>query len=311
LADADDAGAFARTLARVAPQQESAATPIDVFAIEHHVVRMTQRYVDTLDRWREQAAGVLDIPAARQDRYSLRAMLRGAAEGAPPSTRLGGSLPSASLRQPALARLAVASSPADVVRQLVLLDHPDARRLLPLVRASQVDLFAVDVALLAGFADRATHAAARVDRQARDFVQAQIDAGNVQNALLLATGSGDVTPAAVFVRGGRWLSEPAFVAAAAAKPERALALLAAALAASPLSSALPAVAGDAALDRLFLIEMLRHLTHAARLEPLSTAPVLRVLLLIDAQSRDLRALAWGAQMRTPAALRKQQLVTPP
>jgi hypothetical protein len=147
---------------------------------------------------------------------------------------------------------------------------------------------------------------------ARDFVHVHIDAGNAQNALLLAAGLGDVIPAEVFVRGGRWLSEQAFVTAAAAKqPERALTLLAAALAGSPLASALPAAGGEAAdLDRLVLIGMLRHLTRAARLEPLSTAPVLRVLLLIDAQSRDLRALAWGAEMRSPAALRTRQLVTP-
>lgn len=311
LADADDLDAFARTLARVSPPRESAAAPRDVFAIEHAIGQTAQRYLDTLHRWREQAAGVLDIHAAYQDRHSLRAMLRGAAEGAPPSARLRGSLPTTSLPQPALARLALASSPADVVRELVLLRHPDARRLVPRVQVSQVDLFAVDVALLAGFADRATRAAARADQQARDFVHAQIDAGNVQNALLLAGGSGDVVPAAVFVRGGRWLSEQAFVtAAAASQPERALTQLAAALAASPLASALPAVAVDAAVDRLFHINMLRHLTRAARLEPLSTAPVLRVLLLIDAQNRDLRALAWGAEMRVPSALRTHQLVTP-
>jgi V/A-type H+-transporting ATPase subunit C len=311
LADADDLDVFARGLSSVAPQIGVVGMPVDVFTIEHAIGHTAQRYVDTLDRWREQAAGVLDIHAARQDRHTLRAMLRGAAAGAAPSARLGGSLPTTSLSQPALARLAVASSPADVVHELVLLGHPDARRLLPLVHVSQVDLFAVDVALLAGFAERATHTAARADQPARDFVHAQIDAGNVQSALWLATGAGDVTPAEVFVRGGRWLSEQAFITAAAVKPERALMLLAAALAASPLWSALPAVAGDAALDRLFLIAMLRHLTRAARLEPLSTAPVLRVLLLIDAQSRDLRALAWGAEMRTPATLRKQQLVTPP
>jgi vacuolar-type H+-ATPase subunit C/Vma6 len=312
LAEAGDVDSFARSLSRLAPQVESTTAPIDVFAIERAIGRTAQRYLETLDRWRERTAGILDLHAARQDRHSLRALLRGAAAGAPPSARLRGSLPTTSLPQPALARLAVASSPGDVVRELVSFDHPDARRLLPLVQASQTDLFAVDVALLAGLSERATHAAARADRQARDFVHVHIDAGNAQNALLLAAGLGDVIPAEVFVRGGRWLSEQAFVTAAAAKqPERALTLLAAALAGSPLASALPAAGGEAAdLDRLVLIGMLRHLTRAARLEPLSTAPVLRVLLLIDALSRDLRALAWGAEMRSPAALRTRQLVTP-
>jgi vacuolar-type H+-ATPase subunit C/Vma6 len=312
LAEADDLDTFAQSLSRLVPELESVAVPVDVFALERAVAHTAHRRLETLARWRERAVGVLDIYAASQDRHSLRALLRGSAAGAPPSARLRGSLPTMSLPQPVLTRLATASSPADAVRELVLLDHPDARRLLPLVQASQVDLFAVDTALLVGFAERATLAAARADQQARDFVHIVIDAGNVQNALVLAGESADVA-AHVFVRGGRWLSEQTFVTAAAAnQPERALTLLAASLAASPLASALPAVASEAAaFERLWLIATLRHLTRAARLDPLSTAPLLRVLLLIEAQSRDLRALAWGAQMRTPAALRKQQLVTPP
>jgi vacuolar-type H+-ATPase subunit C/Vma6 len=312
LAEADDLDTFAHNLSRLVPELESVAVPVDVFALERAVAHTAHRHLETLARWRERAVGVLDIYAASQDRHSLRALLRGSAAGAPPSARLRGSLPTTSLPQPVLTRLATASSPADIVRELVLLDHPDARRLLPLVQASQVNLFAVDTALLVGFADRATRAAARADQRARDFVHILIDAGNVQNALLLAGESADVVAAHVFVRGGRWLSEQAFVAAAGAKQsERALTLLAAALAASPLASALPVVASEvAALERLLLVETLRHLTRAARLEPLSTAPLLRILILIEAQSRDLRALAWGAQMRTPPHLRTLQLVTP-
>jgi vacuolar-type H+-ATPase subunit C/Vma6 len=318
LAAAEDLDTLARNLSRVAPQLESVVPPIDVFAIERAVGHTTRRYLETLNRWEHGTCeaprahlGVLDIYAARHDRQSLRTLLRGAAEGAPPAARLRGLQSTTSLPQPALIRLAQASSPADVVGDLERLSHPDVPRLRVFVKASQTDLLGVEVALLAGLAERATHAAAAADRQARDFVQASIDAGNVQNALLLA-GSSDVNLADLFVRGGRWLAESAFVAAAAAhQREHALTVLAAALTGSPLSSALPPVASDvAALDRAFLAETLRHLTRAARLEPLSTAPLLRVLLLIEAQGRDLRALAWGAEMRTPPALRKQQLVTP-
>jgi vacuolar-type H+-ATPase subunit C/Vma6 len=313
LADADDLDAFARSLARVVPQFASAATPVDVFAVEQVVAQVAYGHFETLARWRGRSAGVLDIYAASQDRHTLRALLRGAMSGAPPSARLRASRATESLPKPALTRLATASSPANVVRELVHLGHPDARRVLPLVQATQVDLFAVDTALLVGFAERATRAAAGADQQARDFVHVLIDAGNAENALLLAGEFAEVHAAHLFVRGGRWLSEQAFVSAAGAtQPERALTLLAAALAASPLAAAVPIVAGEAtALGRLLLVAMLRHLTRAARLDPLSTAPLFRVLLLIEAQSRDLRALAWGAQMRTPPFLRKRQLVTPP
>jgi hypothetical protein len=74
---------------------------------------------------------------------------------------------------------------------------------------------------------------------------------------------------------------------------------------------LPAAWRDVAqLDRAFLTLTLARLTRAGRRDPLSTASVLRVLLLVEAHGRDLRALAWGAALGTPASLRIQQLVTP-
>jgi vacuolar-type H+-ATPase subunit C/Vma6 len=256
--------------------------------------------------------GVLDVFAARQDRRSLRALLRGAGEGAPPRVRLDGLLPTPSLPELALTELANQPSPAGVVRRLMQLGHPDSSRLLPLVQASQVDLLAVDVALLTGLAERATQAAIAVDETTRDFVRAAIDVGNAQNALLFAGGPRDGGPANVFVHGGRWLSGKDFAAVAAAgSRERALTLLAAALATSPLASSLPAVPADLVrFDRAFLTETLKQLTRAARRDPLSMAPLLRVLLLIEAQSCDLRTLAWGAVFGTPPLLRKQQLMTP-
>jgi vacuolar-type H+-ATPase subunit C/Vma6 len=194
----------------------------------------------------------------------------------------------------------------------MLLAHPDAPRLAPLVHTSQPDLLAVEAALLRGFAERATRLAARADETLREFVGMLIDIGNVQNALLLSSGPRDVDPLATFVTGGRYLAASAFrIAATAASEEIALRTLAAALARSPLASALPRVAGHVAhLDRAFLSDALDRLARAARLEPMSSAPLLRVLLLIDAQSRDLRTLAWGAVLGTPPSLRKQQLVTP-
>jgi vacuolar-type H+-ATPase subunit C/Vma6 len=208
--------------------------------------------------------------------------------------------------------LARQASPADVVRQLVLLAHPQAGRLLPFIEPSQLDLFAVDVTLLEGFAERATRAVARSDDWLREFVAAAIDIGNAQNALLSAGEPREIDPGDMFVRGGRLLPADAFAAAArAGSPSQAVARLAAAFSGSPLASALPAAPSDAGhLDRAFLASTIERLTRAARIEPLTTAPVLRIGLLIEAQSRDLRALAWGAALGTPPSARRQQLVTP-
>jgi V/A-type H+-transporting ATPase subunit C len=211
-----------------------------------------------------------------------------------------------------LTELAKQATPADVVRQLVFLSHPDAARLLPLVATAQADLFGVERAVLVGFADRTVRLTARSDKVLREFVRLMLDVCNAQNALLLAGQPHDVDPAEGFVPGGR-LSATLFVSAATARTrERALRILAAAFDRSPVARMLPVTPSDVAhLDRAFLTVVLQWLARTARLEPLSTAPVLRVLLLIEAQSRDMRALTWGAVLGAPPHLRKQQLVTPP
>jgi vacuolar-type H+-ATPase subunit C/Vma6 len=283
-----------------------------VFDIERSVGRTAGGHLQILDRWQERRPGVLDVFAADQDRRSLRALLRGAAQGAPSAARTLGLLPTPHLPQRALIELAREPSPAALVGQLVLIRHPYAPRLVPLVRKTQPDLFAVDVALLHGFAERAIAAARGGDRTLRDFVRERIDAGNAQTALLIAAGPRDVEPARCFVEGGRRLSRDQFAAAASASSQQAaLAALSAALARSPLASSLPVVGGDVAhLDRAFLAATLAWLARAARVEPLGTAPLLRVLLRIEAQSRDLRNLAWGVALGVPPSVRQQQLVTP-
>ena len=313
LAEAEDLGAFARQLSRLGAAIDPIGEPADIFAVERAVGRTTGRFLRTLYGWQERSPGVLDVIAARQDYRSLRALLRGAAQGAPATARVEGLLPTPTLPQLALADLARRASPAEVVHQLVPLAHPDAPRLLPLVRQAHPDLLAIDFALLQGFAERAGRATAGGDKHLRDFVSALIDLGNVQTAILIAREGRDAAPMAFFVPGGRWLTASAFASAArAGSPQRASMTMATALAGSPLASLLPAAASEAAaLDRGFLASALERLTHAARIDPLSTASLLRVLLLIEAQQRDLRNLAWGAALATPASLRKRQLVTPP
>jgi vacuolar-type H+-ATPase subunit C/Vma6 len=312
LAEADDLPAFARGLSRLGAAIDPIGEAPDVFEIDRAVGRTAARYFRTLHRWQERTPGVLDVFAADHDRRSLRALLRGAAQGAPSAARSRGLIPTPLLPQRALTELARQASPAAVVGQLVLLGHPHATRLLPLVQETQPDLFALDVALLQGFAASASAAAKTGDRTLREFVRDHIDVGNAQNALLFAGGPRDVEAAHSFVEGGRWLSRTGFESAAAAVSQQAaLMTLRTALAKSPLASALPVVAGDVAhLDRAFLSASLEGLAHATRVEPVSTAPLLRVLLRIESQSHDLRTLAWGAALGTPPALRKQQLVTP-
>jgi vacuolar-type H+-ATPase subunit C/Vma6 len=312
LAEADDLTALARGLEQSGVLPEPIGQPLDAFAIERAIGRAANGYIETLRRWQEAPPGVLDVFAADHDRRSLRALLRGAAQGAPSEARGAGLQPTPLLPRLALVELARQPSPAGVVGHLVTLAHPDAPQLLPFVRKTQPDLLALDRVLLQAFADRATRAAAHADRILRDFVTELIDIGNAENALAMAGESAEVDAADNFVSGGRWLSRSAFRSAAtSSSPQLALTRLTASLARSPLSSSLPLVTRDAGhLIRGFLSKVLERLTRHARMDPLGSAPLLRVLLRIDAQSRDLRALAWGVTLGAPVSLRKQQLVTP-
>jgi vacuolar-type H+-ATPase subunit C/Vma6 len=312
LAEAEDVTALARGLTRLGAAIDPIGERPDVMSIEQAAARTAARHLQTLRRWQERSPGVLDVFAADQDRRNLRALVRGAAHGVPAAARLDGLLPTPLLPARALTALASQSSPADVVRQLVLLNHPDAVRLLPHVQQAQPDLFAVDLALLRGFRSQAT-ASARADTTLRDFVNEIVDLGNVQLAVLVAGGPRDVDAADAYVEGGRWLPRDAFLAAArAVSPPAALSILSASLAGSPLAASLPAIAGDLAqLDRTFLSDRMAKLTDVARIDPLGTAPILLVLLRLAAQSRDLRTLAWGAALGTPPLVRRAHLVTPP
>ena len=312
LADAPDVASFTQHVSSLHAVIHPISDSGDVFAVERAVRDTAARYLVTLRRWEDRAPGALDIFTAYQDRRSLRSLLRGAAEGASPERRVGGLLPTPALPVDAIAVLGRCATPLDVVRLLVERGHDDAKRLLEVVSGSSTDLLSMETVLLRIFAERVVRIAANGDDVLRGFVASVIDVANAQHALLLAGEPRDLKAADLFVRGGRWLSLKAFLSvAAAASPEAALVALAAAVTPSPLASWLPVVSGDLArLDRAFLVGSLAQLTRAMRLDPLSSAALLRVLLLIEAQGRDLRALAWGAALGTPAGLRRQQLVTP-
>ncbi|HUL73340.1 MAG TPA: V-type ATPase subunit [Vicinamibacterales bacterium] len=312
LAGAGDLASFGRGLRRLGSEIDPVGDASDITSVEQAIGRTAARHVRTLARWDQRRPGQLDALVADQDRRTLRAILRGAAQGAPSARRLEGLMPTRWLPARAIAELARQPSAAAVVKQLVWLRHPYAPRLLPLVRQAHPDLLAVEVALLQGFADRATAAAAHGDRHLREFVRERVDLGNAQNALLLAGGPRDVAPDGCFVGGGRWLARSPFVAAASAvSAERALAVLRNALADSPLVSWLPPGVGDAShVERAYFGRALRHMASLARREPLSSAVLLWIWLRLEAQTRDLRSLAWGAALGTPQGLRVQALVTP-
>lgn len=305
LAQASDLPAFTRALARLGPRLEPVGDTADLLTIERAVRRTASQYLRTLARWEETPPGVLDLFFAQQERRALRSFLRGALQGAPAEARLAGLLSTPRLPERALLGLARMPTPRAVVALLRVLGHPDAARLAPLTAETNPTLLRLDAALLEGWAERA-HAAAR-DDVLRAWVRSSLDVANAQDALLLCGGPRETEPAPYFVAGGRALDRETFLSVAqAASRADALTLLRQ----TSLSPLLPLGADDAAhFERAFLSQTLTQLRHTARLEPLSAAPLLLFLLRLEAQSRDLRTLAWGAELHAPPALRLQDLVT--
>lgn len=295
LTTAPDLATLARNLASAGALADRAAGPLDVFAVERAAARIAADHLRTLFRWRRRARGVLEVFAADADRRSLRALLRGAAQGSPAAIRLRGLLATPTLPQPLLDRLAAQSSGAAIARELVASRYPDAERLLGRAERTATGLLAIEAALLNGFARRATRAAAG-DRILGEFVAGTVDTGNAVTAALLAGVPRDVDPVRLFVEGGRSLSRQAFTAVVEFRGR---------------TGGGSAAGGDASrIEREFLEETLIRLRRIARRDPLSSAPLLRVVLLIDAQARDVRSLAWGATLAAPAATRARALVTP-
>ncbi|MEZ5316747.1 MAG: V-type ATPase subunit [Vicinamibacterales bacterium] len=312
LAAAPDPGALARALRAHGPDVDPIPDPPDAIAIDRAAGATTARHLRTLARWDGSRPGALDVFAADEDRRALRALLRGATQGAPAGERLAGLVPTRTLPARALDALARLPSPAAVAAELVLLGHPDAARLRPLVREARPDLLVLDVALLAGFVARAA-AAVRRDPVLATFVASLVDAVNAANALLIAAGGGraSVDPAPLFAAGGRWLRREAFVAVAGASSiDAAASAVRVALAGTPLGGLVPVGAADPGdLHGRFLSLTAHRLTREARRDPLGTAALLGTLVRLAIQRRDLRTLAWGAALGVPPALRRRALVT--
>ena len=311
LAETPDLGAFSRALLRLGAVLEPVAEPGDLPALERAIRQTSARHLAILRRWQRHHASAIDIVTSDLDRKSVRRLIRGAMLGAPSSTRLEGLTPTPALPERALTELARQPSPTAVVGLLAAIGHPDAAALAPLVTRAQPELFAVDRVLLSGWARRASESTRR-EPEVRDLVALRIDTANAQAALLLAEGPRDAEPAGACVPGGRWLSAAEFGAAAVAPtPSAALARLRTALVGTPLQSLLPLVATDVdAMERAYLIQTIGQLTRQARVDPLGSPTLLGITLRIEAQSRDLRLLAWSAALGTPPGLRKPLLVTP-
>lgn len=286
-------------LAAPLPERPSAAE------LERAVRQTARHHVLTLSRW-DGAGPVLGVFYAEQDRRSLRAMLRGALAASPAEERLAGLIPTPTLPERVLGELARQPTPAAVVTVLFAVGHPFAARLLPLTAEKQPDLLALERELAHAWAERATQEAKRGDVHLRRFVAQRIDVANLLLRALTA-GAPELEPERFWLAGGTLRPEPGWSGATAT--ERAS--LAALVVGTPLAPLAAELSTDPArAERAAFLHALSSVRALARVEPLSSAPVLQFLVRLEAQARDLRRLIWAAALGAPATLVKLELVTP-
>ncbi len=308
LAQAPDRVALAEALRHRGYPVEEGETTAE--ALELALRRVAALRLRILARWSGVRADALTVLFEDEDRRSLRALLRGAVQGAAAEARLAGLIPTPTLPERALRELAQRDKPAAIAALLTAWRNPYGSALLSVASAAQPDLFRLELIVNRTFAARALRAARHTAPLAA-HVRETIDLENAFSALVLAAEGKDVTPKDAFLPGGERLSIAAFeVAAAAGDPAEAMRRLAASFAGTALARAFHGRAGDPAqLEATVLRIRVRALVQAMRLTPLGPAPVLAYALRLRAEMEDLRRIIWGVALAAPRAGLVLELVT--
>jgi vacuolar-type H+-ATPase subunit C/Vma6 len=278
-------------------------------ALELAVRRRAGAQLATLARWAGPRAAAAALLYDDEDRRNLRAILRGAADGAAAPLRLAGTIPTPSLPERALEELARQPTPRAVAALLVAWRHPLGAPLLAAVGAGHADLLRLEVVLSRHFTERAVRLAQ--GGPLLEFVRETIDVENALAALVLAERSADVTPKDAFLRGGSRIDIAAFEEAiATGTATGAGARLARAFGESRLAGPLARAGGDGgAAEAALLRARLAAQRGAARRDPLGPAPLLVFVLALRAEADDLRRLIWGLALDAPRTLLAAELAT--
>ncbi|HUL01820.1 MAG TPA: V-type ATPase subunit [Gemmatimonadales bacterium] len=289
------------------PLEEGEAAPE---ALELALRRMAAVRLRVLARWSGSRVEPLAVLFEDEDRRSLRALLRGAVQGAPAEARLAGLVPTPALPERALSQLAALPTPAAIAALLTAWGNSYGSALLAVASGGEPDLFTLEVTVNHTFAARASGAAGRAPRLAA-HVRETIDLENAHTAILLATEGKDVVPKDVFLPGGSRIAIADFeLAASAGDVASAGRKLAAAFAGTPLAPPLAQLSHDpAALEDAVLRARIRHLTLMSRQAPLGPAPLLAYVLRLRAETVDVQRIIWGRALQVSPATIMNDLVS--
>lgn len=286
------------------PLDLAGSAGVDLRAFDRAVGLVASARLTLLGRWLAAREPVLAVVLEDEERRSLRALLRGAVQGASPGARMHAVIPTPGLPIRAIERMAHVSSVPELVRDLVRQGHPAGRVLQDVLRhAKAPDLRALEWALTRLFRARAIRAARPGGPVLRRFAAELVDQDNVWTLLLAAPTDNGTAVEWDFVPGGTRLARQEFVRLRLERDGgRRLRGLRALLTGTALGTALAADPPDLlALESGADAARIAWLRGAARRDPLGPAVVLAVMERIRAEARALRSLAWGVTFGAPAA----------
>ena len=206
--------------------------------------------------------------------------------------------------------LAAQPTITDVVRTLVVWNHPLGPPLVPAVTGAHPSLFAVEVELQRAFARRALSRAREGGHHLVTYTQQVIDVMNAWSALLHFVERDAAIVDMAFIEGGRWLGRDAFQRLlqlnTRADVEKELARV---FRGSPIAGAFASeVGGLSSLETQILRAQIAWQNRVALTDPGSAAPLLGFALELRAELLNLRRIIWGVALRAPPALVEAEMV---
>lgn len=309
LARATSLSALQRELSSLGfVRSDAPATPA---SLEKAIRRHAASQMRVLDRWcSDDRRRALSVIFEDEDRRSIQGILRGAEQGVASEARLAGLVPTASLSERALFTLASQPTPADVVRMLVLWNHPFGPPLVEAASRARPSLFEIEVALQRAFAKRASSRAREGGAQLVEYVEQVIDLMNAWSALLHFVERDPRIVELTFVEGGHWLTRTVFKKLMGLETLRDVQKqLAWELRKSALAPAFRRDVDDLAeLESAALRAQIDWQNRSLRIDPSSAAPVIGFAIELRAEVLNLRRIIWGVALRAPSALIQAEMV---
>jgi len=287
---------------------DAPATPA---SLEQAIRRHAASQMAVLGRWCSDARrAILTVIFEDEERRSIQAILRGAAQGTASDVRMAGLVPTGNLSERALHTLASQPTPADVVRMLVLWNHPFGAPLINAVNKLNPSLFEIEIELARTFARRASAHAREGGRQLVEYVEQVIDVLNAWSVLLHFVERDPSIVDLTFIEGGRWIHREVFRALMSLPTLRDVAnRLAWELRTSALASAFRGEVGDLAeLESAVLRAQMKWQNRSVRIDPTGASPVIGFAIELRSQVFNLSRIIWGIALGAPGALIQEEMV---